>query len=258
MQFVDTHIHFSDDLYDECLDLLVNLISNLQIQVYSVAMNLETSAKNINIKKKYFETSDLFKTFIGIHPEHASLQILDSFNNFFSFHYKNIQGIGEIGLDPTYTLNNPLNTLDIQRIVFNEMLSIAEKNDLPISIHSRRSLEEILNILTTFRIKKIIFHWFDGNKKLLHRINDLGYFVSFGPYLLYSSDKKTLLAESDLSLLMFETDGPVKYRRCFEGIQTTPVLIPSIVNYASILLKKDFNELSSILCKNANTFLNVR
>lgn len=256
MKFVDTHIHFSDDLYDEYLNLLVNLIYNLKIQVYSVAMNLETSAKNVNIKKKYFESSDLFKTFIGIHPEQASLQILDSFNNFFLSHYKNIHGIGEIGLDPTYTLNNPLNTIELQRIVFNGMLSIAEKNNLPISIHSRRSLEEILNILTTFRIKKIIFHWFDGNKKLLHKINDLGYYVSFGPYLLYSNDKKALLAESDLSLLMLETDGPVKYKRCFEGILTTPVFIPSIVNCASILLKKDFYEFSSILCKNSNTFLN--
>ncbi len=258
MQFVDTHIHFSDDLYNEYLPVLINVIHNLEIQVYSVAMDLESSAKNIDIKKKYFESSDLFKTFIGIHPEHASLQILDSFNDFFLLHDKNIHGIGEIGLDPTYTLSNPLNTIEVQRIVFNNMLSIAEKNDKPISIHSRRALEEILNILTTYRIKKIVFHWFEGSKKLLHKINDLGYYVSFGPYLLYSNDKKTLLTESDLSLLMLETDGPVRYKRCFEGILTFPTFIPSLVNYASIILKKSFYELSSTLCKNSNTFLNFR
>ncbi|HXT83378.1 MAG TPA: TatD family hydrolase [Verrucomicrobiae bacterium] len=258
MQFVDTHIHFSDNLYDEYLPVLINVIHNLEIQVYAVAMDLESSAKNIDIKKKYFEFSDLFKTFIGIHPERASLRILDSFNNFFSLHDKNIHGIGEIGLDPTYTLNNPLNTMDVQKIVFNSMLSLAEKNDKPISIHSRRSLEEVLNILTTYRIRKIVFHWFEGSKKLLHKINDLGYYVSFGPYLLYSNDKKALLSEADLSLLMLETDGPVRYKRCFEGILTSPTFIPSLVNHASIILQKSFYELSNILCKNSNTFLNSK
>ena len=165
--------------------------------------------------------------------------------------------MGEIGLDPTYNLNNVSNTFDAQKIVFNHMLSIAEKNDKPISIHSRRSLNEILEILTSYRIKKIVFHWYDGSKRLLRKINELGYYVSFGPYLLYSEDKKILLTESDLSLLLLETDGPVCYKRCFENVLTSPSFIISLVNYVSITLKKSFNDTADIISINSGNFLNT-
>ena len=57
---------------------------------------------------------------------------------------------------------------------------------------------------------------------------NLGYYVSFGPYLLYSEDKKALLKESDLSLLLLETDGPVTYKHCFENVITLPAFIVSL------------------------------
>src|SRR6476620_6143637 len=119
------------------------------------------------------------------------------------------------------------------------MLDIAENNNLPVSIHSRRSLKDVLEILTSFNLKSVVFHWYDGSKAFLRKINDLGYYVSFGPYLLYSEDKKSLLKESDISLLLMETDGPVYYKRCFENIPTSPVFIISLINSASIILKKN-------------------
>ncbi len=258
MSFVDSHIHLSDNIYDEYLKLMIDIIHNLNIQVYSVSVDLESSVKNTILKKKYFGNSELFKTFIGIHPEYASLQMLESFNDFFLLNKKTINGIGEIGLDPTYTHNNRSNTFDIQKTVFNHMLDIAEKNDKPISIHSRRSLKEILEILASYRIKSVVFHWYDGSKSLLHKINEMGYYVSFGPYLLYSEDKKILLSESDLSLLLLETDGPVYYKRCFEYVMTSPAFIISIVNFVSIMLKKNFNEIKDIIYRNSHNFLNNR
>jgi TatD DNase family protein len=258
LYFVDSHIHLSDKIYDENLKLIFDVMNNLNIQVCSVSVDLESSSKNIILKKKYFENSELFKTFVGIHPEYASLKHLETFNDFFLSNKENIAGIGEIGLDPTYIHNNGPNTFDIQKIIFNHMLDIAEKNGKPVSIHSRRSLKDILQVLTTYRIKRVSFHWYDGNKSFLRKINESGYYVSFGPYLLYSEDKKTLLKESDISLLLMETDGPVYYKRCFENVLTSPAFIISLINSASIILKKNFNELANIIFKNSFNFLNAK
>ncbi len=115
-----------------------------------------------------------------------------------------------------------------------------------------------MEILTSYRIKRVVFHWYDGSKSLLHKINELGYYVSFGPYLLYSEDKKILLSESDLSLLLLETDGPVYYKRCFENVMTSPAFIISIVNFVSIMLKKNFNDMTDIIYRNSYNFLNTR
>ncbi|MDQ6723697.1 MAG: TatD family hydrolase [Thermoproteota archaeon] len=237
---------------------MIDIIYNLNIQVYSVSVDLESSAKNIDIKKKYFENSTLLKTFVGIHPECASLHLLETFDDFFLSNKEIIDGIGEIGLDPTYTLNNGSNTFDIQKTVFTHMLVRAEKYNKPISIHSRRALKEILEILTSYRINRAVFHWYDGSKSFLRKINDLGYYVSFGPYLLYSEDKKILLKETDLSLLLLETDGPVYYKRCFENVITSPAFIISLINFVSIIFKKNFNEITDIIYKNSFNFINTK
>ena len=258
MYFVDSHIHLSDKIYDEYLKLMICIIYNLKIQVYSVSVNLESSIKNIDIKKNFFLHSNLFKILTGIHPEYANLGILEPFNDFFLTNKDIIDGIGEVGLDPTYAINNSFNTFEIQKAVFTHMLDMAEKYSKPVSIHSRRSVKDVLEILTTYKLKKVVFHWYDGSKKFLRKINESGYYVSFGPYLLYSEDKKILLKESDLSLLLLETDGPVPYKRCFENVITSPAFIVSLNNFASIVLKKNFDELKEILFKNSIDFLNTQ
>ena len=257
LYFVDSHIHISDKAYDKYLKLLFDTITSLNIQIYSVSENLDSSIKNIDIKKRYFGESELIKTFVGIHPQYASSLNLESFNDFFMQNIDDIDGIGEIGLDPSYTFNNVSNDYGNQKTIFNMMLDIAENNDMPVSIHSRRSLNDILEMLPSFNLKSVVFHWYDGSKANLRKINDLGYYVSFGPYLLYSEDKKALLKECDLSLLLLETDGPVNYKRCFENVITFPTFIISLINFISIKLKRDFKEMVEIIYRNSFNYLNM-
>ncbi|MGN6559023.1 MAG: TatD family hydrolase [Candidatus Nitrosocosmicus sp.] len=174
LYFVDSHIHFSDRAYDNYIKLIVDVMINLNIQVYSVSVDLDSSTKNIEIKNKYFKESELFNPFVGIHPQYASLKILDSFNDFYLNNKNDIKGIGEIGLDPTYALDNHLNDFNSQKTVFNRMLEIAEKNSIPVSIHSRRSIEDVLEIISSYTLKNAVFHWYDGSKKFLRKINELG------------------------------------------------------------------------------------
>lgn len=255
MYFVDSHIHLVDKYYDSYLDLILNSIYRTKIRVFSMSIDVESSVKNLYIKNTFFKNSDLIKVFVGLHPENAHLAHLDSFSEFLLTNSKYIDGIGEIGLDPTYSIYNPSNTEEVQMQVFTSMLDLAEKLDKPISIHSRRSLKKIVEILPSYEIKKILFHWYDGNKKTLKYINENGYFVSFGPYLLYSRDKQILLKETDSNLLMFETDGPIKYRGCFRDVLTSPILIPTLVNFASILKQLDFNFFADLIYKNSKMFI---
>jgi len=227
------------------------------IQSICVSEDFSSSLEALTLKEKFFKDSDLFKVFVGIHPQFASSSpSLQLFESLFQSKLNSIAGIGEIGLDPTYANLNPENTMERQKIVFEKMLCLAEANDKPVSLHSRRSIEEILEILPSYKIRNAVFHWYDGSKNNLKRINDRGYFVSFGPYLLYSNDKQTLLKEAEINLILLETDGPVKYKNCFDGALTSPTLVVSIIYFASVLLRKSFDELSGILYENSTRFVN--
>jgi hypothetical protein len=50
----------------------------------------------------------------------------------------------------------------------------------------------------------------------------------------------------------------VYYKRCFENVMTSPAFIISIVNFVSIMLRKNFNDMTDIIYRNSYNFLNTR
>src|SRR5665648_1220880 len=54
-------------------------------------------------------------------------------------------------------------------------------------IHSRKSMDDILQVLPSYKIQSSLLHWFNGNKKHLKQAMDMNIFVSYGPVLLYLS-----------------------------------------------------------------------
>lgn len=109
------------------------------------------------------------------------------------------------------------------------MLRAAEKLSLPVIIHSRRTASEVLDVLSSFGVKKVLFHWFGGPMELLSKIVEKGFYVSEGPPTVYSSKTRELLRRTPLDRLLTETDGPVRFGGPFYGKMTTPSFVPLVV-----------------------------
>jgi len=164
-----------------------------------------------------------------------------------------IIGIGEIGLDKTYITTEE--EWIVQKKVFSDQLILAEKFNKPVSIHSRKTLDDIFEILPSFNLKRVLLHWFDGNKGQLKNAMELGLFVSYGPLLVYANDKQTLLSKTNIEQILVETDGPVKFSHCFNQKTTQIEFLPSVVFCASKILKTPFNTMLKQLEKNSHQFL---
>lgn len=230
----DSHIHLTDTEYDNFLPSILVTLKGMDIKACSVAVNTSTSLKALRL----FGGKDVRNTvynFLGIHPQYADENI-SQFEEMVDSNIHNIDGIGEIGLDPTY-YNQDKNTKVLQDQVFTKMLTIAETYDKPISVHSRQSLDQILNVLSTYNLKKACLHWFDGSPQQLVKSLDMGLYVSFGPSLVYSKKKQGLLKLTDQGKLLIETDGPVRYPSCFKNVITLPTsVLMSVVRSMSEVL----------------------
>jgi len=246
----DSHIHLSDPDYECDLSHIINGMENTKIKACCVSMDNMTSKKTLVLGEK----SKLVLPFIGIHPERAS-DDLELMINLISENYQHISGIGEIGLDPTYIKSDQDTKRQLR--VFETLLSVAEKFQKPISIHSRKSLNEIFSIMTSYKTKHALLHWFDGSKKQLQKAMDMDFFVSYGPVMIYSNDKQALLSETLETKILVETDGPVKFSRCFEMKSGQISFIPSVVFCASKILGKSYDEMASLLEENSKTFLRI-
>ena len=246
----DSHIHLSDPAYRPEINFILKQMEFLKIKACCVSTNVANSLETLSLSKQ----SSLVLPFIGIHPEYAN-DDLEKITNLIELNQNNISGIGEIGLDPTYVKNNDDTKKQIQ--VFESLLSSAEKFHKPISIHSRKSLDDIFEIMTSYDTKHALLHWFDGNKKQLQKAMDMDFFVSFGPVMIYANDKQTLLSKAYASKILVETDGPVRFSRCFEMKSGQISFIPSVIFCASKILEKTFDDMSSLLEENTKCYLGI-
>jgi len=246
----DSHIHLSDPAYHEDLNHIIKGMEIMKIKACCVSMDCSNSRKTLEIAKQ----SKLILPFIGIHPECAN-DDLDQMTNLIQDNIDIISGIGEIGLDPTFVQSNEDKKNQIR--VFESLLSIAEKYQKPISIHSRKSLDDIFEIMTSYKIKNALLHWFDGSKKQLRTAMEMDFFVSYGPVMIYANDKQTLLKKTDKDKILVETDGPVRFSRCFEMKSAQIGFIPSVIFCSSKILNKQYDEMTSLLEKNSKNFLGI-
>jgi TatD DNase family protein len=246
----DAHIHLSDNAYSPDLEYILTTMNKLKIKACCVSMDNLTSKSTLELSNR----SSLVLPFIGIHPEKAD-DDLDMMTNLIEQNANKISGIGEIGLDKTYVLDEA--GLSRQVLVFQNMLCLAEKLRKPVSIHSRKTLDEIFSLLSSYSIKSVLFHWFSGSKKQLQKAMDLSYFVSYGPATVYSQDKQVLLSLTDLDKILIETDGPVRFSRCF-GLKTAQItFLPSVLFSVACVLNKSFDEMQEIIEKNTDTYISV-
>lgn len=248
--YFDSHIHLSDPQYSPDMDFTLQEMDFLKIKACCVSMDAKNSLETLDLAKK----SELVLPFIGIHPECAN-DDLEKVVTMIDDNHDTLAGIGEIGLDPTYT-NNDEDTKR-QTLVFETLLSCAEKYNKPVSIHSRESLDEVFEVMTSYNTKHALLHWFDGSKKNLQKAMDMGFFVSFGPVMIYANDKQTLLSKSDESKILVETDGPVRFSRCFEMKPADIGFIPSVIFSTSKILGKSFDDTALLLEKNSNAYLGI-
>ncbi|NAL76682.1 TatD family hydrolase [Nitrososphaera sp. AFS] len=253
MVLLDAHIHLIDNEFSDYRQHIFRSLRELRMKACSVTVDTNSLQKSLECFDD--STRDVVFLFAGIHPENAASDDLNVFYDVFNNNINSIDGIGEIGLDPTYE-DRSGSIYSKQVEVFNRMLCLAEKIRKPVSIHSRGSLNHILEILKSYDLMGVMLHWFEGSMKQLAISDDMDLFVSYGPSLIYSKEKKALLRKTRKDKILVETDGPVKYRGCFNNFpsMSTSFLI-SVANCVAVALGMTYEETEALLERNSEGYL---
>jgi TatD DNase family protein len=169
--FYDSHIHLVDEYYANFLTQILTSMRELRIKGCSVTIDVSTSRRAIDMFSE--ANRDVVFNFVGIHPEFAQTEEFSEFEDLVAQNRNFIDGIGEIGLDHSYDTSNDYN-YSKQVDIFQKMLNLAEEIEKPVSIHSRGTLDEILNLIPSYDNLDACLHWFDGTEKQLQRSMDMG------------------------------------------------------------------------------------
>jgi TatD DNase family protein len=160
--------------------------------------------------------------------------------------------IGEIGLD--FKIGKHYKQLQLQ--FFEELIqkcnSIGNKI---LTVHSRSSAEDIVSIIGANFQGKIILHWYSGNKTILSRAINNGYYFSVNYAMVNSISGQQIIESISLDRLLLETDSPfIK----FGNESSYSSGLESIVRILSKLKKSDFNTIHTSLWNNFVRLLNSK
>ena len=214
-------------------------------KIIAVAMSILSQKRILEISQMY----DSVYPALGIHPEEIKMNRkieteLDSSIDLITSNQLKLCAIGEIGLDHHFIKDESLYPLQLK--IFNLMLSLAQKLQLPINIHSKGAEQQIFDTLPSYEIPNINIHWYSGPEKLLKLGNNRGYYFSITPAIKYSPAVKKTVSLVDIDHLLLESDGPVK----FSGKIGTPAMIKNVLNEISFIKNVKVEELEEIICSN--------
>ena len=239
LRFVDSHCHLAD--YVDPGEVL-SFASSTRTLIVTVGTGLSSSLHGVSLSREH---PGLVRAFVGVHPSETErerdLGWLDGA-------LREATGVGEVGLDPKYS---DVNRSSPQMKLFLSQLEAAEKAGKPVQMHSRGAERECLDALGTFDVKKVLLHWFQGEKEVAEA-DGRGYYVSFGPALLVSKKLQRMAAVWGRDRIVVESDGPVRFA-ALGGVGGS-WLVPTVVFKLAELFSCTFEDTRDALLRNGLDF----
>ena len=134
--------------------------------------------------------------------------------------------VGECGLD--YWIPDP--DRDAQRRLFEAQLRIARDLRLPVVIHARRALDEVLMLWRRIRPPAGVLHAFSGSNQQARRALDLDLRLGLGGPLTYprATRLRRQATELPLDALLLETDAPDQPLHGRQGERNEPACVRGV------------------------------
>lgn len=178
---------------------------------------------------------------IGIHPWHIveervsnDLAIIES-----KLPLQNCLAVGECGLDKRIEI-----PMDLQKMVFEKQLLLAEKYKKPVVIHCVAAFQELVEIKNQLQITvPIVIHGFSKNQQLASQLLNNGFYLSFGKYLLRNPGLESVFNSVPENRFFLETD-------------TSEETIEEVYALAAKYKKITVTELQQIISNNFNAVFN--
>lgn len=158
--------------------------------------------------------------------------------------FSRLVAIGEVGLDYHYEGYDR----EAQIKLFEQMLQLAQDNDLPVSFHVREAFADFFPVVENFPKVRGVVHSFTDSKKVLKRIiNETEFYVGVNGLATY-----TTLATPPLERILLETDAPFLAPIPHRGEGNEPAYIADIAKWLSEKLEVSVNEVEKTTTNNCN------
>jgi TatD DNase family protein len=231
-RLIDSHAHFDDASFDVDREFALQRAREAGVEAQVIAaVKAEWWPRIRQLCGQYAE--ELHATY-GLHPMYLSnhreshLEMLAEW-----VERERPVAIGECGLD--FYIDNP--QPQQQQRYFEAQLAMARDTRLPVIIHARRSVEEVIHTLRRFPAVDGVLHSYSGSEQQAEQLIDMGFYLSFGGPITYERAKRLrrLVSHLPLSSILLETDAPDQPGSHHRGQRNEPAYLPEVLETVSHL-----------------------
>jgi TatD DNase family protein len=163
--------------------------------------------------------------------------------------------VGECGLD--YWV--PELNKSQQALFFVAQLQLAREFNLPVIIHARRAVEEVIQHIRHVPGSYGVVHSFAGSEVQAQRLINLGFYLSFGGPITYPRANKLrrLVQTLPLERILLETDSPDQPLANHRGERNEPAYLPEVLTTLAELRQQNAEEIANVIMHNTLSLFKI-
>jgi len=246
---IDTHAHLYDEQFDSDRDAVIARAVDAGVgQMLLPNVDAQTVQPLLDTCRQY---PDRCFPMLGLHPTSVDKNFEQQLKLIESYLDKTeIVAIGEIGIDLYWDKQYLVQQLEAFRI----QIGWARKLGLPLSIHCRKSFNEIISILKKEQDGSLtgVFHCFPGNVRQAEEVTALGFTLGIGGVVTYkNAEMAAVVQHIAIEYILTETDAPYLSPVPFRGKRNESAYIPHIVQKIAELKSMSISEVVNTTSTNA-------
>jgi TatD DNase family protein len=255
MVLIDTHAHiYLPEFADDIGQVIKNATAGHVAKILLPNIDISSTGPMLDICSRFpLQCHPM----LGLHPTSVGKNYLEHLNFLESTASKReFAAIGETGLDAYWDTTY----MKEQKDSFITHLRWAKKLDIPVVIHSRQTMDDILEIIASHKGSGLrgVFHAFSGSVEQALKIINLGFKLGIGGAVTYKNSGLLPVIESlSLKNFVLETDSPYLTPVPYRGKRNEPANVLLIAGKIAQIKKIPVEEVAGITSKTAATLFNL-
>jgi TatD DNase family protein len=253
--FIDTHAHLYSDKFERDREDMVRRARSAGIgHVLLPAIDRSTHEAMLAFEAQHADFADAM---IGLHPVSVGKDYEEELAEVERrLGERNWIAIGEIGMDlhwdTTYRRQ--------QEDAFLRQCDWAIERGLPISIHARKSLDELLELVEGIGDSRLhgVFHCFIGSVEQARRAVDLGFYLGIGGVATFKNGGlRPVIERVPKNRIVLETDAPYLAPVPYRGKRNESAYLPFVARLVGECWGVEEDEVAQVTTANARRLFNL-
>jgi TatD DNase family protein len=247
--FIDTHTHLYSSKFSEDRPAVMERARAAGVDLAILPAVDRTSHESMLALEAAYP--DWVLSMIGLHPVSVKedfeqeLAIVEEY-----LRQRTWVAIGEIGMDLYWDKTFK----DQQVTAFLRQCAWAISYDLPICIHAREAIDELLELIKGVNNPKLrgVFHCFTGNLTQARQAVDLGFYIGIGGVVTFKNGGlEPVLREMPRERILLETDAPYLAPVPRRGKRNETAYVAFVAEKIASLWETSIEEVGRLTSQNA-------